>query len=59
MGQKIGAMIILYPRDDSPTLDELMTLYTSVGWTAYTDDQERLQATITASLKVSTARENG
>lgn len=44
---------------DLPTSDELVALYSSVGWTAYTRDPVRLFDGITRSLRVVCARENG
>lgn len=43
--------------DDLPTLDELVELYGSVGWSAYTRDPARLLRGVRASLGVATARE--
>ena len=48
-------MTLTYTADPSLTRDEIVALYTSVGWSAYTDDPERLEAAIDASLRVVTA----
>jgi GNAT superfamily N-acetyltransferase len=45
--------------DDEPMLDELLTLYGSVGWSSYTDDPETLLAAIRGSTCVVTARSGG
>lgn len=42
-----------------PTRDELVRLYESVGWSAYTRDPGRLYDAVTRSLKVLCAREDG
>lgn len=40
-----------------PSADEIVELYRSVGWTAYTDDADRLVAAVEASHLVLTARD--
>lgn len=50
---------VVYQTADTPTLEELMTLYDAVGWSAYTKDPPRLTAAISASLSVITARDDG
>ena len=42
-----------------PTQEELVELYDSVGWSAYTRDPARLAAAVGASLAVVTARQDG
>lgn len=42
-----------------PSRDELVALYDSVGWTAYTDDPERLERAVANSTYVVTVREKG
>ncbi|KAF2414661.1 GNAT family N-acetyltransferase [Microbacterium sp. B35-04] len=39
-----------------PRADEIVRLYQSVGWTAYTDDPRRLVDAVNASYQVLTAR---
>jgi len=41
--------------DRSPELAELVALYSSVGWTSYTAEPERLQLAVRQSLRVVTA----
>ena len=41
-----------------PTRDELVRLYDSVEWTAYTKDPDRLYDAVTRSLRVVSARED-
>lgn len=43
------------PRD----VDEVLALYSAVGWTAYTDDPEVLDAAVAGSTHVVTARRDG
>jgi GNAT superfamily N-acetyltransferase len=43
--------------DRLPTRDELVDLYASVGWSAYTDDRDRLVAGVDASPFVATVRD--
>lgn len=50
---------LAYSSTDSPTDDELVSLYDSVGWSAYTKDPARLAAAVEASLTVVTARHDG
>lgn len=45
--------------DDEPTLDELLSLYESVGWTTYTAHPQTLLAAIRGSSCVVTARSEG
>ncbi|HSN44119.1 MAG TPA: GNAT family N-acetyltransferase [Propionibacteriaceae bacterium] len=42
-----------------PSADELVTLYTSVGWTAYAREPETLHAAVVGSARVVTARLHG
>lgn len=42
---------------ERPLRDELVELYRSAGWTAYTDDEPRLLAGVRASTFVVTARD--
>ncbi len=44
---------------DSPARDELIELYTAVGWSAYTRDPDALVRAIRGSLRVATARSAG
>ena len=44
---------------DRPTLDELLALYDSVGWTAYTERPDALVRGVAGSLRVVTARVAG
>ena len=44
---------------DSVERDELISLYGSVGWTAYTDDPDALVRAVAASTFVVTARHDG
>lgn len=41
-----------------PSPDEVVALYRSVGWTAYTDDPARLVAALHGSTRVFTARDD-
>ncbi|SOC55018.1 GNAT family N-acetyltransferase [Ornithinimicrobium cerasi] len=41
---------------EQPDLDELLELYTAVGWSSYTADPERLEAAVRGSSHVVTAR---
>lgn len=43
----------------SLTRDELVSLYAAVGWTAYTQDPDRLLRAVSASHRVVTARQDG
>ncbi|MEL4506069.1 GNAT family N-acetyltransferase [Luteococcus sp. H138] len=43
-------------RGDCPKLEELLALYDSVGWTAYTRHPSSLEAGVRGSLRVVTAR---
>lgn len=43
---------------DEPDTAELVTLYESVNWTAYTDDPDSLAAAVAASTFVVTARDD-
>ena len=43
--------------DQIPELDELIDLYDSVGWTAYTRDPETLRRAMTGSSRVVTAHD--
>ncbi|GGL73957.1 GNAT family N-acetyltransferase [Glutamicibacter protophormiae] len=52
-------MTITYDSGRLPARDELLGLYDAVGWTAYTQDPQRLEAAIAASLSVATARAAG
>ena len=44
---------------DLHTVEELVSLYNSVGWSAYTNDPEKLLRAVRSSLRVVTARLNG
>ncbi len=44
---------------DVPAADELITLYSSVGWSAYTGDPALLHDAVARSLRVVSAREEG
>ncbi|MDZ8275679.1 GNAT family N-acetyltransferase [Microbacterium aquimaris] len=44
--------------DEVPTADEIVELYSAVGWTAYTADPQRLVAAVRASHHVCTARDD-
>ena len=44
-----------YRLDGDPSRDDLVDLYGSVGWSAYTTDPARLEAAVAASLRVVTA----
>jgi len=48
-------LTITYRDDASPSREDLVSLYDSVGWSAYTDDPERLSRAVSASLRVVTA----
>ena len=50
---------IVIADDDSPDRDELIALYSSVGWDAYTRVPELLEAAVAGSLRVVTARRDG
>ena len=41
--------------DTIPSLEQLLTLYDSVGWSAYTCEPDRLELAVTSSLSVFTA----
>ena len=41
--------------DTVPSLGQLLTLYDSVGWSAYTCEPDRLERAVTSSLSVFTA----
>ncbi|NLA28519.1 MAG: GNAT family N-acetyltransferase [Propionibacterium sp.] len=47
---------VFYQHAAVPTRDELVELYESVGWSAYTCDPALLEAAVNASLAVVTAR---
>lgn len=49
----------VYHSGVTPTRDELVGLYDSVGWSAYTRDPALLAAAVRASLAVVTARQDG
>lgn len=55
----IGPVPLIYRLDDSPTPEELVALYESVGWTAYTTDPVQLHAAVAASAAVVTVRDDG
>lgn len=44
--------------DEIPAADEIVALYRSVGWTAYTADPDRLAAAVRASYSVLAARDD-
>jgi len=46
-------------RSDQPEVGELVELYDSVGWSAYTEDPPALAAAIAGSTFVVTARDGG
>lgn len=50
---------VVYQSAVIPTQEELVDLYDSVGWSAYTNDPARLAAAVDASLTVVTARRDG
>ena len=45
--------------DSIPSREDLVELYRSVGWTAYTRDPESLELAVTKSTYVATLREEG
>jgi GNAT superfamily N-acetyltransferase len=45
--------------EDRPAREELLSLYGSVGWTAYTSDPDLLEAAVAGSSYVVTARAGG
>lgn len=49
--------IVDLPSTAAPTRDELLALYGAVGWTAYTDDPDRLEAAVAGSHRVFTERD--
>ncbi|RZU60958.1 GNAT family N-acetyltransferase [Zhihengliuella halotolerans] len=51
-------MTLSYQSGDNLSRGELTALYTSVGWSAYTNDPPRLEAAVAASLHVVTARDD-
>lgn len=52
-------MTVTYSSDDALTEAELVDLYDSVEWTAYTKDPDRLARAVSVSLAVVTARDDG
>ncbi len=50
---------VTYSTSGSPTRDELIALYDSVGWTVYTADPARLEDAVAGSTFVVTARIDG
>ena len=48
-----------YVTDATAETAELVALYDSVGWTAYTKDPEKLRRAVVGSTTVVTAREDG
>lgn len=50
--------MLTYQRE-TPSTEDLLSLYGAVGWAAYTRDPARLTAAVTASLAVVTARQDG
>ncbi|MFT3944730.1 MAG: GNAT family N-acetyltransferase [Ancrocorticia sp.] len=52
-------MAMTYSAADIPPEKELVALYNSVGWTAYSKDPARLAAAVRASLAVVVARDGG
>ncbi len=44
--------------EETPATDEIVELYRSVGWTAYTADPDRLAAAVRASHSVHAARDD-
>ena len=51
--------VTTYEPNATPTQDELVSLYSSVGWSIYADDPHRLAGAIASSLAVVTARRSG
>lgn len=49
----------VYQSGVTPMQDELVALYDSVGWSAYTRHPARLAAAVSASLAAVTARQDG
>lgn len=58
-GRLEAMRVLTYQTAACPTLDELIDLYHAVGWGAYTKDPARLEAAVSASLAIVTARQNG
>ncbi|MHB1430713.1 MAG: GNAT family N-acetyltransferase [Streptosporangiaceae bacterium] len=50
---------VLISADDNPVRDELLALYESVGWTAYTGDPATLERAVAGSSYLVTARRGG
>ena len=50
---------ITYSSNNSPSRSELLTLYDSVHWSAYTDDPERLVRSVLNSAHIVCARQSG
>ncbi|MGK2853915.1 MAG: GNAT family N-acetyltransferase [Microbacteriaceae bacterium] len=48
-----------YELDRIPARGELMELYSSVGWSTYTTEPDRLELAVRQSLRVATAWEDG
>ena len=55
--RKQGDMDVVIHIDQIPELDELISLYDSVGWTAYTREPETLRRALKGSSRVVTAYE--
>lgn len=51
----LDAQSIRIERDTEPSFDDVLALYETVGWTAYTDDPETLSAGLRSSSFVATA----
>lgn len=56
---RIAVMTLHLTSGELPELDELLKLYASVGWTAYTRDPEALARALRQSTFVWTARSGG
>ncbi|MDF1488953.1 GNAT family N-acetyltransferase [Tessaracoccus caeni] len=52
-------MTMVFASGELPSRDELVRLYDSVGWSAYTADPDLLEAAMAVSLRVTTARVDG
>lgn len=50
---------VTYESNLIPEPDEIIALYTAIGWAAYTDDSERLNRAVRSSTHVVTARRGG
>ena len=59
IGRRSTVRSMEYRRGDRPALDELVALYDSVGWSAYTDDPGSLATAVENSTFLATARADG